>query len=138
MAALKNPKHEAFATALAAGKSQMEAYAEAGYTPNESHASRLANNGKVRARVAEILKRVGERAAVTVESILKDLEADRTFARENGSASAAVAATMGRAKVAGLIIDKAEVKLIAELSDEEVDAELRSLITKPAVQPAAH
>jgi phage terminase small subunit len=35
MSALDNPKHERFAQELAKGKSQVEAYAEAGYKPSE-------------------------------------------------------------------------------------------------------
>jgi type III secretion system FlhB-like substrate exporter len=138
MAALANPKHEAFAQDIAKGKTQAEAYEAAGYAPSEQHASRLARNGKVKARVAELLEKVAKRTEVTVESILRDLKEDREFARQNGQSSAAVAATMGRAKVAGLIIDKAEVKLIAELTDEEVAAELASLLNGQAQRPPAH
>jgi galactose-1-phosphate uridylyltransferase len=138
MAALKNPKHELFAQEIAKGETQVEAYAKAGYAPNRSHAARLVANGNIANRVAELKNKAAERTVVTVESILRDLEEDRKFARKNGSASAAVTATMGRAKVAGLIIDKAEVKLISELSDEEVEAELASLITKPVASPAPH
>jgi hypothetical protein len=138
MAALKNPKHERFAQEIAKGETQVEAYAKAGYAPNRSHAARLVANGSIAKRVAEIQNKAAERTVVTVESILRDLEEDRAFARENGSASAAVTATMGKAKIAGLIIDKAEVKLISELSDEEVEAELASLITKSAPQPVQH
>jgi hypothetical protein len=54
MPALSNIKHEAFAQALAAGMSQVEAYEKAGYKPNDGHAARLAGNGRVVARVEEL------------------------------------------------------------------------------------
>jgi len=54
MAPLKSQRHELFAQGLAAGKTQDQAYQDAGYKPSEAHASRLAGNGKVQARVAEL------------------------------------------------------------------------------------
>ena len=51
---LANARHEKFAQGLAKGMSATEAYRKAGYKPSDQHASRLARNGKVRARVAEL------------------------------------------------------------------------------------
>lgn len=138
MPPLANPKHELFAHELAKGRTQVEAYAKAGYKPNDGHAARLAGDGRIAQRVLELQTKVAAKVEVTMETILLDLEADRQFARENGSASAAVTATMGKAKVAGLIIDKAEVKLISELTDAEVEAELASLIAPQTKQLTAH
>lgn len=73
MPSLTNSKHEAFAQALAKGKSQADAYAEAGYAPSEPHASRLARNGKVVARVAELAEKSALRAELDVARILKEL-----------------------------------------------------------------
>lgn len=60
--ALPNPKHEAFAQALAAGKSADEAYTSAGYRPNRGNAIRLKANESVAARVEEIVSAVSEKA----------------------------------------------------------------------------
>ncbi len=73
MAVLKNPRHERFAQEVAKGKSQSDAYAAAGYKPSEHHASRLARNGKVKARVAELLERGAAKAEVTVKKIVAEL-----------------------------------------------------------------
>jgi phage terminase small subunit len=54
MPALKNTKHEKFASELAKGASMTAAYKAAGYKPNRQHASRLATNGDIQARVAEL------------------------------------------------------------------------------------
>lgn len=54
MPQLENPKHEAFAYQLARGKKQKEAYTLAGYTSNDSAASRLAASPAVQARVEEL------------------------------------------------------------------------------------
>lgn len=53
MPALTNPRHERFAQGLAKGKTQAEAYADAGYKPSEPNASRLTSNEKVQANRAE-------------------------------------------------------------------------------------
>jgi len=56
MPVLKNARHERFAVALAAGKAQGAAYAEAGYKPDDGAASRLSGNVKIQERVAELLR----------------------------------------------------------------------------------
>lgn len=108
MPILSNPRHEAFAQALAKGKSAAEAYVLAGYKPNDGNAIRLKGNERVAARLAELQGKAAERAVLTAEDIAKQLDEDRTFARENGAAAAAVSATMGKAKVLGLIVDRSE------------------------------
>jgi phage terminase small subunit len=54
MGPLRNTKHERFAQDLAEGKSADGAYTAAGYKPDRAHASRLAANGNIRGRVAEL------------------------------------------------------------------------------------
>jgi len=103
---LKNSRHEKFAQELAKGKSQLDAYRAAGFKPNESHASRLVSNGKVAARVAELKNAAAEKAVVTAADIARQLDEDRAFAKEMEAPAAMVSATMGKAKVLGLIIDK--------------------------------
>jgi phage terminase small subunit len=73
MSVLKNAKHERFSQEIAGGKSQAEAYELAGYSPSEQHASRLARNGKVRARIAELLGRVAEGVVLTRQWVLERL-----------------------------------------------------------------
>lgn len=106
MPLLKNARHEKFAQELAKGKSQVDAYEAAGFKPNESHASRLVANGKVAARIAELQDAAAEIAVITAADIAKQLDEDRLFAKSLGAAAAAVSATMGKAKVLGLIIEK--------------------------------
>ena len=73
MPALSSAKHELFAQELAKGRSQLEAYQLAGYRGGEASASRLASNGKVQARVAEIQKAGADKAEVTVAGVLMEL-----------------------------------------------------------------
>lgn len=109
---LTNPKHERFAQELAKGKSQADAYAEAGYQPSEPHASRLASNGKVAARVAEIQERAAIRAEITVAGITERLLAiaAKGEAKEDAPMlGVARAALMDAAKLNGLVVDKSDV-----------------------------
>ena len=51
-----------------------------------------------------------DRSELTIQDVVTQLFQDREYARQNGAASAALAATMGIAKVLGLIVDKSEAK----------------------------
>lgn len=108
MAALTNPKHEKFAQGLFQGKSQIEAYADAGYKPDSGAANRLSGNVSVQARVAELQAASSMRAEITVASLIEEAGEIQRAAKEAGQHSAAVAALTAKAKLAGLWIDKAE------------------------------
>ena len=54
MPTLQNPQHEAFAQARARSVSLEDAFENAGYSPDRSHACRLAKRDDVAARVAEL------------------------------------------------------------------------------------
>ncbi len=73
MAILKNVRHEKFAQNLARGMSATKAYSNVGYKPSEAHASRLAGNGKVRTRVAELMAPAVEATEATVERVLEEM-----------------------------------------------------------------
>jgi len=109
MPTLQNSRREKFAQELAAGHSAVEAYKRAGYKPNYGNCIRLKGNESISARVLELQHRGAVRAEVTVASLVQELDEARTTALRLGQASAAVAATMGKAKVTGQIIDRAEV-----------------------------
>lgn len=109
MPALDNPKHERFAQELAKGKSQAQAYAEAGYKPSEPNASRLTSNDKVASRVREIQDRAAARTEITVASITERLLAIATKGEAADDApllSVGRAALMDAAKLNGLVKDR--------------------------------
>lgn len=119
MPVLSNARHERFAQELAKGQSATDAYTAAGYKGDRTAASRLSSNVNVQQRLTELKSKAAERAIVTVEDIARQLDEDRQFARDNGAAAAAVAATMGKAKVLGLVVEKSEnVNLNVDVTDE--------------------
>lgn len=87
---------EAYRTAYAAEKMKPE-------TINVK-ASELLANGKITVRVAELRGEIKDRHNVTVDSLIAELEEARqaALAAETPQSSAAVAATMGKAKLVGL------------------------------------
>ena len=104
----QNPRHERFAQGLAPGKTKEKAYAAAGYKPDRGHASRLAANGNIRARVAELQAIGAEEAAVTVKSLIAEADEARVMAMENGQSAGAVSAIIAKAKLSGLWVEKRE------------------------------
>ncbi|MEN0652395.1 MULTISPECIES: terminase small subunit [Hyphobacterium] len=109
MAALKNARHEAFARALAKGMGVTEAYVAAGYRSSPAAATRLSKTVKVSARLTELQNKGAERAAVTAESLSAELEEARSIALAEKQVSAAVSATMGKAKLFGIGVEHRRV-----------------------------
>jgi hypothetical protein len=124
MAALSNHKHELFAQGLAKGKTADEAYQLAGYKQSRPAASRLSTNVNVKARVAELQERGAIRAEVTIASILVELEEARELAKSIAQPGPMVSASMGKAKVRGLLVDRTELtgKDGGTIKTEEVNA----------------
>lgn len=110
------PKQEAFAQAVASGKSQSDAY-RAAYTVRESTkpetvnqaASRLMADSNVSARVEELRQPVVEAAQITLKSHLERLQALSDAAEKGGQYSAAITAEVARGKASGLYVDKTEL-----------------------------
>lgn len=141
MPVLPNPRHEAFAQALAQGKTAADAYQQAGYRQSRSAASRLSTNVNIERRVAELQGRAAKKAEVTIESLLDELEEARAIALKEKQSSAAVSATMGKAKLTGLLIEKREhtgrnggpiqtvdITRLKGMSDQELDLLERALV----------
>jgi hypothetical protein len=120
MSALKNPRHEAFAQALARGMSASAAYVEGGYKANRHNAAALAREEHIRTRVTELLEEqlavhkqataeAVANAKVTIETLIDEAEAARAKAMsEKGGAAAAVSALTAKAKLAGMWREKVD------------------------------
>lgn len=85
----------------------------------------------VAARIAELQSRAAEKAVVTAVDIARQLDEDRRFARKVNQAGAAVSASLGKAKVLGLLPDRHEHTgknggpiEYRDLSDDEIDARI--------------
>lgn len=170
MPALKNPRRETFARELASGASAVVAYRRAGYISQgsaaEAAATRLAATDEVMRRTAEIAagrtmpagpRADGEtamatltvpRAAsgpcteVTIELIICELEEARQLAMAKMQPAPAVSATLGKAKIAGLLAEKSESRgngpttLTFEGSDTEAARRIAFLLRLAGVEPS--
>src|SRR5215217_2081989 len=117
MLPLETARHEAFAQNVASGMALVEAYEQAGYDRNDGNAARLKGNDRVTARIRELQDEAKERTLVTIQALTAELEEARQLALEVSNPSAAVSATMGKAKLNGLLVDKAEVGLRFDIAE---------------------
>lgn len=108
MPVLDNPRHERFAQYLLKGKSAAEAYVMAGYRDNRHNAAALGREEHIKTRLQELQSAVANRAETTAADIARQLDEDRELAREVKVPSAAVSASMGKAKLFGLIKERHE------------------------------
>jgi phage terminase small subunit len=122
---LSNPRHERFAQALAAGKTADQAYQQAGYKPSRPHASRLATDGNVKARVAELQSRVVEGVVLTRQWVIEKLIANARKADERQEGAVVNRALELLGKEIGMFVDRVEqdsnVRIItdAPVTDDE-------------------
>lgn len=112
--------------------------------PNTLHrkANDLLKHPEVKKELETIKAQAQVRNQVTIDSILQELEQARQAAlkADTPQCSAAVTATMSKAKLLGLVVDKSEsntklltppifnvqpVKAVRDLTDEELKAELK-------------
>src|SRR5262249_50208359 len=119
MGRLANPRHERIAQAFHKLGCARHAYLAAGYkaagprapglaSPRDTNASRLLKNAQVKTRLSEIAAMAANRHQITVDSLLADLESDRQLAHREGQSGGAVGATMAKARLLGLVIDRKE------------------------------
>ena len=110
------PKQEAFCLAYMETGNASEAYRQAYDAENmkqatiKKRASELLANGAIAGTVDRLRAKAERRTMITVDSLVAELEEARQAAlsAQTIQSSAAVAATMGKAKLLGLAVDKAE------------------------------
>lgn len=110
------PKQEAFVLAYAETGNASEAYRRAYNAENMAEAtinvkaSQFLKQDKIRIRLAALQEKTAKRHEITVDALVEELEAARAAAMKNPKGiSAAVSATMGKAKLLGLLVDKTEL-----------------------------
>jgi hypothetical protein len=112
MGAIPNIRQERFARLVVKGLPPFRAYPEAGYKFNEANPYRLKGNERVKSRISELQRAAQMRTINTVESIADELDEARKLAASIEQPSAMVAATTAKAKLLGLMIDRAEAKAL--------------------------
>ena len=124
------PKQEKFCQVYIETGNASEAYRQAYNTEKmkpesvNSKGYQLLKQVQITARLDELRAEHKKRHEITVDTLVAELEEARKLAFETDKASAAVQATMGKAKLLGLVVEKQETnvvqppKIIVELSNE--------------------
>lgn len=151
MPVLRNARQERFCQLIKRGIPPYRAYPEAGYSFNNGSPYRLQENARVKARIIEITRSIAVKTRVTVESITTQLDEDRALAVRVDQPGAAIQATVAKAKLHGLLIDRKEsgapgdfaaaqtpeqvIAKVREELGEEAAAALQALVGGPAAAP---
>ncbi len=140
------PKQERFCEFYIELGNATEAHKQAGYGRNMSSktrneaACRLLKNGKILARIAELQAVHSQRHEVTVQSITAQFGEDREFARDLKQPGVAVRATMGLARLHGLINGKPTVQVnvggFGSLLKELEERQALKDVTPPGPKPS--
>lgn len=110
-------KQEKFCQGVAKGLTYSDAYREAYDTDKmktetiNRKAKELIDNGKVAARIDKLKQRALKRYDLTVDDIISELEEAREIAKETKTSAAMVSASMGKAKLLGLVTDNISAKI---------------------------
>ena len=112
----------------------------AGYSHPASVATQLLRHPKfahVQAKIRQLQEGEQKKYEITFERVARDLQEIRDRAVEEGKYSAAVQAELGRAKLAGLMVEKKEIKhgRIEQMDRDEVEARLMKLIESNNLAP---
>jgi hypothetical protein len=93
----------------------------------------------IQTKIQELKELEQKKYEITFEKVARDLQKIRDAAMEDGTYGAAVQAELGRAKLAGLMIDKKEIKTgrIDQMDRSEVEARLMALLEKNDLAPKA-
>jgi phage terminase small subunit len=125
-------KQERFCMVYVETGNASEAYRQAYNAENMSNeaigveASRMLDHPIVTLKIKELKSGHTKRHELTIDDLVKQLEEARqvALALENPQCSAAISATMGTAKLLGLVVDKTDIKLTnaKELTNEQLAA----------------
>ncbi len=112
----------------------------AGYAHPASVATQLLRDPKfahVQAKIRQLQEGEQKKYEITFERVARDLQEIRDRAVEDGKYSAAVQAELGRAKLAGLMVEKKEIKhgRIDQMDRDEVEARLMKLLESNNLAP---
>lgn len=102
-----------------------QAAIRAGYSPKTAKSVGSENLTKpdIAAEIAKFQQKVAKKAEITVQSLADELEEARAIALKEGQTSAAVSATMGKAKLFGLGVENKRVSgtfQVVNLTHEQI------------------
>src|SRR5262249_52387603 len=112
MGVLQNQRWELFAQKIAAGETTVRAYELAGFKRSRSNAARLRADERISARVLEIQQAAANRAEISLEGVLRELDEAIALAKQRGQPNALINAAQLRAKLGGLLVERQQVEVV--------------------------
>lgn len=124
-----SPKQARFVQEFLKDNNATQAAIRAGYSDGgaKQQGSRLLTYANVAAAISKGQKRVAKKAEITTESLAAEFEEARQLAKRQGQASAMVAATTGKGKLSGLLVERHKhsgaigTYDLRNLTDEDLD-----------------
>jgi len=114
MPALDDARREKFCIEVASGRTHSDAYRLVYKTATKantaSNATRLSKENEVILRIRELQDEQRRRIGVSLDHLLRELNAAYRLGRRNKQAGAMVQASMAKAKLLGFVVDRAEVE----------------------------
>jgi hypothetical protein len=116
-------KMEKFCNELLISGCQSEAYRQAFNAKNmkpqsiHSEAYKLLQNPEITHRLQVLRSAIAAKYELTTDDLVSELEAARQVAIKNEQPAAMCTATMGKAKILGLITDKSQVTLLSPANE---------------------
>lgn len=123
-------RQEAFARLVFRGVPPYKAYPQAGYKPDKGNPYRLTENDRVKRRLAQLQERAAVKASVTVETIAAQLDEDRAFAKRVEQAGPALQATVAKAKLYGLLVERKETGQPGDFANLQSADEVLELVKR--------
>jgi phage terminase small subunit len=136
MPPLSNVCQEKFVQGLFQGKSATQSYIDAGYKPHQANSSRMRWYDIVQGRLRELQSEAQEASAVTVQSLMRELEAARAKATSLDQMAASVKAISEKIKLSGLAVQKVEVTE-REFADDMSTQDILTEVARKAGREAA-
>ena len=123
------PKQQRFAEEYVVDHNATQAAKRAGYSPKTAYSQgqRLSKNVEVQTAIAAGEARLRRKTEVSISSLSEEMRENRDLAIKNAQASAAQQASMGLAKLHGLLVERTEVKTTGDLSLEQVRARIKEI-----------
>lgn len=142
-----NPRQEKFVREYVKTGNGRQAYQKAGYQSSveevngaasvDVNASRLLRSDQVKNAIALHQARVRTRHDYTIDTLLFELEDGRQLAHATAQPSAAVSATIGKARLLGMIVDRKEVGAPGDFAGLDTAQAILALIKKELGDRAA-
>ena len=124
-----SPKQERFAEEYVVDHNATQAAIRAGYSEKTAYSIGWENLKKpeIAAVIAAGEARLRRKTEVSIGSLSEEMRENRDLAIKNNQASAATQATMGIAKLHGLLVDRSEVKTTNDMTLAEVRARIKQI-----------